>query len=405
MQKKILPSGLVVVCEEIPYVRSVSMGILIKVGSRFENDEEKGMSHFVEHMFFKGTNKLSSFEIAERFDLLGTHVDAFTSREYTCFYVKMIDEYLPDVLELLSDMILNSVFQPDAIAKEQEVILEEIKMYIDSPDEYVMDLFMGGLFKNHPLGNSILGSEASVKQINREKIFTFLKKYFSPNNSIVSIAGNIKNEEAVRYVEKYFGSWEKRELNVKLNPPTCDFSMEKHDKKLEQVHICLGTEGIPYKDDDRYKLALLNDILGASASSHLYQEVREKRGLAYAITSFYENYFDTGIFTVYAAVEKERAAEFTDVVRNEFKKIINEGVSDKELHKVKAQLKALLTLSLENTANIMSRLLKQEFYLAGNLTIDEIIIEIGKVTKEDISVLTRKLLDENKLKTVMLGPN
>lgn len=404
MHKKVLPSGLTVVCEEVPYVRSISLGVLIKIGSRYEIGKEQGITHFIEHMMFKGTETLSSFEIAEQFDLLGVHVDAFTGREYTCFYVKMIDDYLPKVLQLLSDIIINSIFPDDSISKEKEVVLEEIKMYLDSPDEFILDFFMNSLFNGHPLGKPIIGSENFVQNFSQKEILSYFRKFYRPNNTIISLAGNLECEEVFNIVERYFNNWERGELDFNITTPTCNFTKENKEKKIEQVHMCFGTQGIPYNHTDRYKLALLNDILGGSMSSHLFQEVREKRGLAYAISSFYENFFDTGVFTVYAATERNKVNDVIEVVMQEFKNIKTNKVSHKELHKVKEQLKGLFILSLENTANRMTRLLKQEFYLEKYLTVEEFIREIDKVTEEDITELANKILNEDKLKLVTYGP-
>jgi len=401
--KKILPSGLTIVCEDVPYVRSISLGILIKVGSRYELKGQEGISHFIEHMLFKGTEDLEALDIAERFDLMGTHVDAFTGKEYTCFYVKMLDTYLPSVLELLSEMILKSDFKLENIKKEKEVIVEEIKMYLDTPDEYSIDVFIESLFDSHPLGHSILGLKETVLNFRREDILEYFKKFFLPNNTIISLAGNLKGNDVFGLIEKYFGKWEKKEIDFNISTPVFNFKSDKREKELEQIHVCIGTKGIPYNDKDRYKLILLNNILGGSMSSRLFQEVREKRGLAYSISSLYDSYVDTGVFLVYAATDKQKLDELVHVILQEFKDMKNKEVSQKELHKTKEQVKGNLILGLENTLNRMIKLLRHEFYMEKYLTMEEIIMEIEKITTKDIIDFANKLLLENKLKLVTVG--
>ncbi|MFH1823918.1 MAG: pitrilysin family protein [Candidatus Firestonebacteria bacterium] len=402
--KKVLSSGLTIVCEEVPYVRSISLGILIRAGSRYESKNQEGISHFIEHMLFQGTEKLTALNIAEKFDLMGTHVDAFTGKEYTCFYVKMVDTYLPDVLELLSEMLLNSKFKIEDIKKEKDVIFEEIKMYLDTPDEYTLDVFMKNLFDSHPLGHSILGSKETTGNFDRKNIFEYLKIFFSPNNTIISLAGNLKSADIFNLVEKYFGKWEKKEFDFKITSPSFNFENKKEEKEFKQVHVCLGTKGISYNDDDKYSLILLNNILGGSMSSHLFQEVREKRGLAYSVSSFYDCYLDTGIFIVYAATDKQKLNELINIVLQEFKDIKSKGVLEKELHKVKEQIKGNLVLGLENTLNRMIKLLRCEFYREKYLTIEEIIMEVEKITNKDIVGFANKLLPDDKLKLVTVGP-
>ena len=403
-EKKVLNSGLTIVCEEIPYVQSVSLGILFKVGSRYESQKEKGLSHFIEHMLFKGTKTRSAFQIAESFDMLGTHVDAFTGREYTCLYVKMIDSYLPKVLELIADMLVNSRFDKKDIEKEQQVILEEIKMYLDSPDEALFDIFMSGLFKNHPLGRPILGENDTVKSFTKKDISDYFAERYTPGNAIISLAGNLKCNKVFKLVEEKLSRWQGKKRNFVLTAPGYDYSDINRKKKLEQMHICIGTKGLPFLDDRIYTLSLLNDIFGGSMSSHLFQEVREKRGLAYAISSFHDSYKDAGVFAIYAGTDTKKKDELITVIHHEIKKLRDGNVSEKEIKKAKEQSKNSLILSMESTSTRMVKLLRQEYYYNRPVELAEIVRKIDAVTKDGIVKLANELLAGKNIKTVAYGP-
>lgn len=401
--RKVLASGLTAHVEELAHVRSVSLGLLIKSGSRYENKNEVGVSHFIEHMVFKGNDKLSAFDIAEGFDLLGASIDAFTAREYTCFYVRMVDEYLPKVMELLSEIILKPSFSDNEIVREKSVIFEEIKMYLDSPDEFTFDTFLEGIYGGHSLGHPILGFEDTVNGFNKKNVGDYYKSFYSPENAIISAAGNVKQDEFFGLVDKYFGSWKKSGNIIKTVPPVYDFSNKDIDRKLEQVHVCLGTEGLSFRHQDRYKLLVMNEILGGSMSSHLFQEVREKRGLCYSISSLADSYSDSGVMFVYAATDREKLAELLDVVNIELDKMKTD-IKEKELTKIKQQVKGSYILSMENTTNRMTRLLKQEFYKEKFLDLDGIMAEIEKIKKEDLMEFAERLLVKERMKLLTVGP-
>ncbi|MFH1074472.1 MAG: pitrilysin family protein [Candidatus Firestonebacteria bacterium] len=402
--RKVFKNGLTVLSEEMAHVRSVSFGILVKSGSRFETPGVEGISHFLEHMVFKGNKNLSAFQIAEGFDLLGASIDAFTAREYTCFYVKMVDDKLPEVMKLLSEMLLKPAFLDKEIYREKGVVLEEIKMYQDTPDEFTFDAFLKGIYGGHSLGKPILGYENTVNSFNQKNTGDYYRKYFAPQNIIMAAAGNIDHDEFCALIEKYFGGWKKSGFFPKFEAPGFAFKTEKLEKKLEQVHLCLGTEGLAFKHEDRYKLLVMNEILGGSMSSHLFQEVREKRGLCYAISSLTESHTDSGVFFVYAATDKEKLSELIEVIRAELDKI-KLNITDKELERIKQQVKSGYIISMENSVNRMSRLIKQEYYDDKFLELDGIMEEIEKIKKEDLMEFAEKLFVEQRMKLLTVGPS
>lgn len=401
--RKVLNNGLTAHIEEMSHVRSVSLGILVRSGSRYEKKGEEGVSHFIEHMVFKGNEKLSAFDIAEGFDLLGASIDAFTSREYTCYYVRMVDEYLPKVMELLSKLILTPAFLDKEMTREKGVILEEIKMYLDTPDEFTFDNFLEGIYGGHPLGLPIVGFSDTVNGFNRKTVQDYYSRMYSPQNAIISVAGNVKQDNFYKLVEKNFGGWKNTGYNAETTTPSFDFSGRHIEKKLEQVHVCLGTSGLPFRHEDRYKLLVMNEILGGSMSSHLFQEVREKRGLCYAISSLSDSYTDSGVMFVYAATDKEKLDELISVVKVEISKM-KKDIKDTELHKIKQQVKGSYILSMESTTNRMTRLLKQEFFQEKFLKLEGIMAEIEKIKKEDLMEFADKMFVDDRMKLLTVGP-
>ncbi|OGF45053.1 MAG: hypothetical protein A2231_00640 [Candidatus Firestonebacteria bacterium RIFOXYA2_FULL_40_8] len=402
--QKVFKNGLAVLSEEMAHVRSVSFGVLIKSGSRFETPGVEGISHFLEHMVFKGNEELSAFQISEGFDLLGASIDAFTAREYTCFYVKMVDDKLPEVMKLLSEMLLTPAFLDKEIVKEKGVVQEEIKMYQDTPDEFTFDAFLKGIYGGHSLGKPILGYESTVNSFNQKNTTEYYRKYFAPQNTIMAAAGNINKEKFYDLVEKYFGSWQNSGFSPKFEAPGYVFETEKIEKKLEQVHLCLGTEGLAFKHEDRYKLLVMNEILGGSMSSHLFQEVREKRGLCYSISSLTESHTDSGVFFVYAATDKEKLPELVKVIKEELEKI-KTNITDKELERIKQQVKSGYIISMENSVNRMTRLIKQEYYHDKFLDLNGIMEEIEKLKKEDLMGFAEKLFVKDRMKLLTVGPS
>jgi predicted Zn-dependent peptidase len=401
--QKVFENGLTALSEEMAHVRSVSFGLLIKSGSRFETPGLEGISHFLEHMVFKGNEKLSAFQIAEGFDLLGASIDAFTAKEYTCFYVKMVDDKLPEVMKLLSEMLLAPAFLEKEIEKEKGVVLEEIKMYLDTPDEFTFDAFLKGIYGGHSLGQPILGFENTVNSFNQKNTSAYYQKFFAPQNTIMAAAGNIKKEEFNALVEKYFGGWHNSNFTPSLEAPSFVFAPENIERKLEQVHVCLGTEGLAFKHQDRYKFLVMNEILGGSMSSRLFQEVREKRGLCYAISSMTESHTDSGVFFVYAATDKEKLQELVKVIRTELDKI-QLNITDKELERIKQQVKSGYILSMESSVNRMSRLIKQQYYRDRFMDLEGIMQEIEKIKKEDLMSFAEKLFVKDRMKLLTVGP-
>lgn len=386
-------NGVTIVTEKMATVRSTAIGIWIATGSRDESPELNGASHFLEHMFFKGTATLSAKEIAESFDSIGGQVNAFTSKEYTCYYAKVLDNHADHALNVLADMFFNSTFDSDELEKERNVILEEIKMYEDAPDDIVHDLLSSASFGNHPLGMPILGTEKTLSSFTRDTLKEYMYNMYTPDRVVISIAGNI-TDEIVKKAEQLFGTYEGGKAPV-ISPVT-EFYHEKksRSKETEQAHLCLGFEGISIGHKDIYDLIVMNNIIGGSMSSRLFQEVREERGLAYSVYSYHSSYKDTGLLTFYGGTGADQLEELYNTVLQSIELVKKDGFSEKELRNSKEQLKGSLMLSLESTNSRMSRNGKNELLLKRHRTLDEIISLIDGVTKENVEELARKLFDK-----------
>ncbi|MDI6791534.1 MAG: pitrilysin family protein [bacterium] len=402
--KEILPNGIRVVTEEIPYVRSVSIGLWLEVGSKNEPQLINGASHFIEHMLFKGTSTRTAIQIAEETDRIGGQLNALTGREYTCFYAKVLDENMPRVIDLLSDMFFNSLFDEEEIKKEKDVILEEIKMYEDTPDELVHDLFVQNIWNKHPLGRPVIGTSEIVAQFSRAEILDFFRQRYTPERIVLAVAGNIISEQLIDELGKIFvkadgPGWEKPSP-----PPEIQSGIQVYHRDLEQVHFCLGTDGLSYSHEDRFAFYLLNTITGKSMSSRLFQEIREKRGLAYSIYSYHLACHEAGLFAVYAGVSREHYSETVKITLSELSKLKEEEVGESELSKAKQQLKSNLVLSLEDTASRMSRLAKTEIYFNRFFTLDEILSQIEAVSAEDVKKVAGNLFRNEFLTVTTIGP-
>src|SRR3990172_1987560 len=378
-QKVVLHNGIRIVTEKIPYLRSVSIGIWINSGSRDEEDKNSGISHFLEHLAFKGTEKRSARQIAFEMDSIGGQIDAFTSREYTCYSAKVLDEHLPVAIDLLSDILLNSTLKPADIDKERQVILEEFKFVEDNPADYIYDLLYQSVWSSHPLGRSILGNHESIEKIDRNKLVNHLDNHYIPKNIIIAAAGNIDECRLNELLENAFGSLNKNASSSREAPPEIKRNFIVKERELEQVHFCLGTKGIRSADESRFEAYLLNTILGGSMSSRLFQKIREDYGLAYSIHSFISPYADTGLLGIYAGTSAE-------------------------LKKAKEQLKGNLMLSLESSSSRMNQLAKQEMYFERFFSMDEIIDEVENVTEEKIQRLANRLFDNAFFNLAILGP-
>jgi predicted Zn-dependent peptidase len=398
-----LPNGIRVVTESISEMRSVAMGIIASVGSGHETDDIAGISHFVEHMAFKGTNKRSAFQIASELDAVGGKMNAFTSKELTCYYAVVLDKHLNVAADVLTDIYLNSVHDPKEMELEKGVIVEEIKMYEDTPDELVHDLFTEVIYHGHSLGRPTIGSEKTVRAINRQDMKAYMDKFYTPENTIISIAGNISHEDALRQVEPFFSKMPIKHKTMALSVPSIIKGSKLKHKKTEQVHLCLGTSGPSQNDEDRYAFSILDTIVGSSMSSRLFQEVREKRGLAYSIYSYNAALRDTGLFIVYAGTSKETYKQVIDLVLAEFNKVKKEGLTKEEISRAKEHTKGSLVLGLESTSSRMNWLAKSEFYYGRILTIDEIFDKIDKVSSDDIIAVANKYIKEKDLTLTVIG--
>ncbi len=402
--KETLPNGVRIVTEEIPYVRSVSIGIWVGAGSRDEDETNNGIAHFIEHMMFKGTARRSPKEIAETLDAVGGQLNAFTSKEYTCYYAKVLDEYLDTAVDLLSDMFFNSLFLEEEIEKEKNVIVEEIKMYEDAPDELVHDIFASTLWRGHALGRPVIGTEQIIRRLSKKDIDDFIYKFYSPDSMVVAVAGNIKHESIVEKLSPLFGTVPKRGEKRNYTVPDHHCLVHVKKKDTEQVHLCVGTPGLAMDDQKIYVLHVLNSILGGGISSRLFQEIREERGLAYSVFTYHNSYRDAGLFSIYAGLSKNNLNQVVSLISKEMKDIRINGITKEELLRAKEQLKGSLFLGLENVSNRMSRLGKSELCLNRVVTVEEAVERIKKVSLDDVKELGEKLFKRENIVVTSIGP-
>ncbi|RJE86802.1 insulinase family protein [Paenibacillus sp. 1011MAR3C5] len=392
MNKYTLSNGLRVVVEYIPTVRSVSFGIWVKTGSRNETKDNNGISHFIEHMLFKGTEKRTAKDIADLFDGIGGNVNAFTAKEYTCYFAKVLDEHLPLAVDALSDMFFNSQFDEGELAKEKNVILEEISMYEDTPDDKVHDEASRASYGQHPLAYSILGIKERLEEMGPDTLKGFMKERYTIENTVVSVAGNVEETKLLELLESQFGGFSNHAEPSVPETPAFQGEYIFYKKKTEQNHICMTFPGLSNKDKQLYAMILLNNALGGGMSSRLFQEIREKRGLAYSVYSYHMGYADSGLFTVYAGTAPKQTKEVLDLTLEQINELSVKGLAEDELHRGKEQLKGSLILSLESTSSRMNRIGKNELMLGHHYTLDELLKRIDNVTMEDIQDVTRKML-------------
>lgn len=402
--KEILPNGIRIVTEEIGHVRSCSIGVWVNVGSKDEEKSLNGVSHFIEHMMFKGTTNRSAHEIAETMDGVGGALGAFTSREYTCYHIKVAKEHLWLALELLADMFLNSLFDKSEIKKEKQVVLEEIKMYEDTPDELIHDLFAKTIYQGHPLGQPVIGSSEVVKGLDRKRVKEFFSGHYTPEQVVIAVAGRVKTQDVLKKAGELFGEYEAPSSNSTTEFPEIQPRLFSQERKLEQVHFCIGTKGLSFISEDRFVLSLLNTILGGSMSSRLFEEVREKRGLAYAVYSYHSSFRDCGLFTVYVGTSPQNYHQTAKIILREFVRLKEKHVGQKELKKAREHLKGGLVLGLEDTGVRMGRLAKQEIYFNRYISIDETLREIDRVTPSRIQELANALFQPEALALASIGP-
>ena len=405
-RKLVLDNGVRVVTERMPTLKSVTVGVWVNIGSRDEQPSQAGYSHFIEHMLFKGTRKRSSAEISCEIDALGGEMNAFTSRETTTYYVKVLDQQLERALELLSDLFHHSSFAPKEIEKEKQVVLEEIRMVQDDPEDLVQELHMGQVLRRHPLGRSILGREKTIRGLRRQDLLNYIETHYDPGQTVVSIAGNFEQAQLDLLVERYFGkgrSVQVAHINGRRAPDMYGGVLLKK-KRLEQVHLCLGLKGVAAGHQDRYALYALNSVLGGSVSSRLFQEVREKRGLVYSIYSFLSGYSDSGMITVYAATRPKEVNRVVDLVCREIRQIGIKGVEQKELERAKTQMKGSLMLSLESSHSRMSKLAKDELTYGRHASLDDMLAHIDRVNVEQVFNVGRQFFLLDSLAITGLGP-
>ncbi|MCC7202513.1 MAG: insulinase family protein [Nitrospirae bacterium] len=402
--KEHLDNGIRVVAERIPAVKSVSLGIWVCAGSRDEQEKDAGISHFIEHMFFKGTAHRTAHDIALEIDSLGGELNAFTTRETTTFYVKVIDEHLSRGIEIISDLFLHSSLARKDMEKEKQVVLEELKMVEDDPEDYIHDMHSRLAWDGNPLARPIVGSVDTIQGISRNSMLDYIKRHYHPSDIIISAAGNFEFTNLLNLLNKSLGKLRRTVKENRRDKPELKNGIVVKNKSIEQIHLCLGTLGLPQNDRKRYALYALNSILGSSMSSRLFQEVREKRGLVYSIYSYLSSFTDSGLINIYAGTSKESLSLVLELVMKEIKRICRDGISRKEMNRVKNQMKGNLMLGLESTSNRMSRIARDEIYSGRFYTPDEIIGEINRITPSQIQSLVNDLFKSEYLSLAILGP-
>ena len=402
--RDVLGNGLRLITEPMPHVRSVTVGVWLTRGSRHEIDERAGIAHFVEHMLFKGTDTRTAEDIAQAIDSIGGQLDAFTAKEYASYYIKVLDEHLPLAVELLADLVRRPAFEPDEIEREKKVILEEIKMVEDTPDDLVHELFTQHFWEGHPLARPILGSRETVEALTRETVVRYFSGAYVASNMVISAAGNLEHARVRELVDAAFGDLTATGEPFGEEPPRVSPQVVTRSKELEQSHVCLGTNSYPQSHADRYVSYILNTVLGGSMSSRLFQNIREKRGLAYSVFSGLSAYRDAGNITIYAGCANDAVGQVVDLCVDELKGMKRAPVSDAELRRAQDHLKGSLMLSLENTASRMSHLARQEIYFERHFGLDETIAGVDAVTTGDIQRVAADLFSNSSLAATMVGP-
>lgn len=395
-RKTTLPNGLRVITEEMNQVRSASVGVWVGAGSCFERPEEMGVSHLIEHMLFKGTERRTALQIAREIDGRGGLLNAFTSKEHTCYYARVLDEHLPIAIDVLADMLQHALFDPADLDREKGVIIEEIKMYEDVPDDLVHDLFSGAMWGQHALGRPIVGTAERVQGLTREAILDYKARHYTPSNMVVAAAGHLSHDQVVAWVEESFCQGEAPGVSQRpAHPPAPDPldgpRVVARNKEIEQTHLVWGTAGLPHEHPEMYALNLLNTIIGGGSSSRLFQEVREKRGLAYSVYSFHSAFENAGSFGVYAGVSPQAVEPVLDLVTQLLSEAGRDGVTAEELAEAKEQLKGQLMLGLESTSSRMSRLGRGELSLGRVHSADDVIGKIDAVRLDDVNGLAQRL--------------
>ena len=403
-KKHVLENGLTIIGEEIPYVKSISLGVWINAGSRIEDEEISGVSHFIEHMLFKGTRNRTSKQIASEIDNLGGQINAFTSKECTCYYVKLLDSHIDIGIDVLSDMILNSKFNEDDLDTERSVIIEELKMYEDSPEDLAYDLLTENIYKNDPLGMNIIGTEESLNRLNREKLLDYFNKYYVPNNSVIAISGNFNFDEIINKIEEKFKVWKKRDVNVDIKKAEFKSCFLTKNKDIEQVNLAMSLEAVPIESDKEvYALAVINTVFGGSISSRLFQKIREEKGLVYSIYSSQSLYRKCGELGIFASMSNEHLKEVYESIIEEIKIIKKYYLTDQEIKESKEQLKGSYILGLESTSSRMMSIGRALLLNNKVESTDDILKSIDNVDRETVKIVIDKIFNLDKLGVCIVG--
>lgn len=407
INKTVLPNGITVLSEHVDFVRSAAVGVWVEAGSRDETPENNGIAHFMEHMVFKGTKNRTPFEIANTVESLGGNINAFTGKELTCFFARVLDEHLPQAIDVLSDILLNPLFLSEDVEREKSVVLEELSDVQDTPSEWIHELFISQLYPDHPLGYNILGTRESISNFTDLMIREFTSEYYLPERIVIAVAGHIDHDHLVDLVNKSLGQFDPansnpRELSL---PAETSSGREEYTNGQQQSHLVIGTRTFSFNDDRRYALLVLNTILSGGMSSRLFQNIREKYGSVYSIYSFMDFYTDDGLFGVYVGTERSQLDFMEEKVREELAQLMDMHVSADELEKVKSQVKGSLVLSLENMFHRMNRLAKQDIYYNRFQSIDDFLAKVEAVKTADIQKVARDLFQEDNLVTSILKPS
>ena len=404
VNKSVLSNGVIILTKHMPHVRSVSMGVWVNVGARDESPEENGLSHFIEHMIFKGTRKRTAYQIAKEFDAIGGQTNAFTAMENTCYHARVLASHLDTMVDILTDIFLNSAFEPGEIDRERPVILQEIGMVEDNPEEFIHILSGKNYWGDNPLGRSILGSPENILRFDTASVRGFFQRCYQPERIIISAAGQVDHQAFVDRIAPAFETIRPGNGFPQRSTPGSRRHIDICHRQLEQVHICLSTPGLATTDPSRFAFSLLNSIIGGNMSSRLFQDIREKRGLAYAVYSYLISYEDTGMFGVYAGVEPSKAVEVTGLIVENMRRLKAEPVEPGELRDAKEFTKGNMLLSSESTDNQMVRLAQSEINFQRYIPLREVVDHIEAVRAEDIQVLAQTLFGDDQLVLTVLGP-
>jgi predicted Zn-dependent peptidase len=405
-KKTVLDNGIAVVTESIAYYSTVSIGMWWKAGSRYETAGVNGISHFIEHMLFKGTTGRTAYDIAREMDAIGGSLNAFTGREYTCLYARVLRKDFHVALDIIADMYRDSLFSSDDIEKERYVITQEIKMIEDNPEEYIYDMFNASYYKEHALGMPILGTEESVEGLTGDQLKGYFREFYGPENTIITISGRVNHETCVEEIKRrFFGIPAGRADGRELIAPRATTGIDIYEKDLEHVYLCMGTDGVSQVDRRRYVLYVLNAIMGGSMSSHLFQEIREQRGLVYNIYSYVNCYHDAGTFGISTSTSQESIVEVLTLIREEISRIRDRGITDAELSFSKEHIKGNLFIALEGSETRMGRLAKNEIYFGTYIPLKETLREIDRISKKDVAAIAREIFDSAKVMSLTVLGN